>query len=227
MASIPGGRTWGNSHIDCGSVSGPWRRGRRRAGVGALEGFSFYPMGGKGSNNSILGIFRTECVNFLSTCSERSPRRFHPAPFHKLSGRPAADETDEELEGSSLLDSAIQAANTMGGTTKGDTQKADSSPLTALGSRLAADERNHSAATEPVCHDVPEQSVHQFLSNRGRAVPECCGRPGVNEASLPAERDAPGLCVSNGRGARHQSRRVHRHSRLGHRRPGPHAAWPR
>jgi hypothetical protein len=50
---------------------------------------------------------------------------------------------------------------------------------------------------------------------------------GVNEASLPAVRDAPGLRVSNGRGVRHQSRHVHRHSHLGHRLPGPRAAWPR
>jgi hypothetical protein len=49
VASIPGGRTWESSHIEWGAVGDSWERGRRRAGVGALEGFSFYTMGGKGA----------------------------------------------------------------------------------------------------------------------------------------------------------------------------------
>lgn len=77
--------------------------------------------------------------------------------------------------------------------------------------------------------DADETGVGDSLgSDRSTAIARegvvmgCCGRSGVNEASLSADRDAPGLRVSNGRGVRHHSRRGHRHSRL-----GPHAAWPR
>jgi hypothetical protein len=66
--------------IEWGAVSGSWGRVRRRAGVGAHQGFSFYPMGRKGTKQYLRDISDRMCK--LSRHSQREePSSILPCPI--------------------------------------------------------------------------------------------------------------------------------------------------